>query len=72
MVSGLFRRSSRGIASEICRLWVTAAGVAVVVTAVRVGSTLINSLFIDTRSSSSSSLEMINREVPPRKSNSSV
>ena len=37
VVSGLFGRSSRDTASEICRLWVPAAGVAVAVTAVEQG-----------------------------------
>src|SRR5271168_72681 len=38
--SGLFGRSSRGTASEICRLWVPAAGMAVAVAAVGAGSAL--------------------------------
>src|SRR6266516_6263985 len=38
VVSGLFGRSFRGTAPEICRLWVPAAGVAVVVVGGRVCS----------------------------------
>jgi hypothetical protein len=34
VVSGLFGRSSRGTASETCRLWVPAAGLAVAAAAV--------------------------------------
>jgi hypothetical protein len=71
MVSGLFSRSSCGTASEICRLWVPAAEVAVAVTAVRAGSALVNSSLTDTRSSLSS-LETISGEVPPEKSDSSA
>jgi hypothetical protein len=63
VASGLFRRSSRGIASEICRFWVPAAGMAVAATAVRAGSALANSSLTATRSSPS--LEMMTREVPP-------
>jgi len=55
--SRLFGRSSRGTASEICRLWVPAAGVAV-----GTGFGLANSSLTDTRSSSSS-LEMMSGEV---------
>jgi hypothetical protein len=70
VVSGLLGRLSRGIASEICRLWVPAAGVAVAVAAVGAGSALANSSLIDTRSSSS--LEMMSGEVPPGRSGSSA
>ena len=68
VVSGSFRRSSRGTASEICRLWVPAAGMAVAVTVVGVGSALANSSLTDTRSSLS--LEMMTGEVPPGRSDS--
>jgi len=40
VVSGPFGHSSRVIASEICRLWVPAAGMAVAVAVVGAGSTL--------------------------------
>jgi hypothetical protein len=73
VVLGLFRRSSRGTASEICRLWVPAAGVAVAVAAVGAGSALANSSLTYTRSSSSaSSLEMMSGELPPERSDSSA
>jgi hypothetical protein len=71
MVSGLFNHSSYSIASEIYRLWVPAAEVAVAVTAIRVRFTLINSSLTDTKSSLSS-LEIISGEVPPEKSDFSA
>ena len=71
MVSGLFGRSSCSTASEICRLWVPVVEVVVVVAAVGAGSALANSSLTDTRSSSSS-LETMSGEVPPRRSDSSA
>jgi hypothetical protein len=69
MISGPFGRLSRGTASEICRFWAPAEGVAVIVAAVGVGSALANSSLTDT-GSSSSSLEMMSGEVPPRSDSS--
>src|SRR4051794_29779368 len=54
VVSGTF---GRGIASQICRLCVPAAGIAAAVAVVRPGSAFANSSFTDTRSSSL--LEMV-------------
>src|SRR5271163_4975497 len=59
LVSGPFGRFSRGTASEICRLWVPATEVAVAAVGVGSGSALANDSLTDTRSSSSSSLEMM-------------
>ena len=61
MVSGPFRGSSRGTTSKICRLWVSAAVMAVAVTVVRAGSVLASSSLMDTRSLLS--LEMMTGEV---------
>ena len=54
IVSGPFERSSRDIASEICRLWVPAAGVVGAAVEAGLGSSLAKNSFTDTRSSSSS------------------
>src|SRR5947209_16028932 len=70
VVLGPFGRSSRGIASEICRLWVPAAGMAVAVAVVGAGSAFANSSLTDTRSSSP--LEMVTGEAPPGRSDSSA
>ena len=70
VVSGPFGRSSRGIASQICRLCVPAAGMAVAVAVVGAGSAFANSSFTDTRSSSL--LEMVTGEAPPGRSDSSA
>ena len=70
VVSGPFGRSSRGIASQICRLGVPTAGMAVAVAVVGAGSAFANSSFTDTRSSSL--LETVIGEAPPGKSDSSA
>ena len=62
VVSSLFGRSSRDTASEICHLWVPAAGMAGAATAVGAGSALANNSLTATRSSSL--LEMMTGEVP--------